>query len=118
LQDASKATLETLRLPTRVLAPFLVLILVSLFTPRNSTSALDRYYAKMHTEVDPDPEADSLKLKQAYLNPRQYESQRLFPGTDLELMRPGFKDIFGFVVSVGVCALIVGLLVWVGSIGA
>ncbi|MFN3191305.1 MAG: sodium:solute symporter [Aureliella sp.] len=118
LEDASKATLETLRLPTRVLAPFLVLVVVSLITPRNSTKALDRYYAKMHTEVDPDPEADRLKLQQAYLNPRQYESQRLLPGSDLELMRPGFKDVFGFAVSVGVCALIVGLLILVASIGA
>ncbi|MFK7736851.1 MAG: sodium:solute symporter [Pirellulaceae bacterium] len=118
LQNASKATLETLRLPTRVLLPFLIFIVVSFLTPRNEAKALDRYYAKMHTEVDADPEADRLKLTQAYRNPHQYESQRLFPGTDLEIMKPRAKDVVGFAICVGICAAIIWLLLILASLGA
>lgn len=117
LSRASKATIETLRLPPRVLTPFVVLVLISLVTPRNSQSALDRYYAKMKTEVDADPKADKIKLEAAYQNPAQYESMRLFPGTDLEFLKPRAKDIAGVVISIVVCGVVIGLLVYLAGIG-
>ena len=117
LANVSKATLETLRLPTRVLLPFLVLIVVSLVTPRTSKSALDRYYAKMKTEVHPDPETDRQNLEASYQNPSRFESQRLFPGTDIEALRPRKSDVVGFAISVAVCFLVIALLVWLAGIG-
>lgn len=118
LSSASKATIETLRLPPRVITPFVVLILLSFVTPRNEKSALDRYYAKMNTEVHPDPDQDKAKLAAAYANPEQYESIRLFPKTNLEFVRPRSKDIVGFVGSILVCGVVIGLLAWLAGIGA
>ncbi len=118
LSDASKATLETLRLPPRVLLPFLVLIIASFFTRQNSTEALDRYYAKMKTEVDPDPAKDMEKLATAFENPKMYQSQRLFPNSNLEMLRPRKVDIVGFLLSCVACVLIIGLLVWLAGIGS
>lgn len=118
LSTASKATIETLRLPPRLLMPFLVLILVSLVTRRESEEVLDRYYAKMRTVVDPDPVIDRRNLEQAYANPKQYEASRLFPKTDWEFVKPRRIDVVGFLVSVLVCFLIVGLLAWLASIGS
>ena len=46
MQNYSDALLKTLELPPKIIAPFLVMILLSLVTPKNSTAALDRYYAK------------------------------------------------------------------------
>lgn len=118
LADVSKATLETLRLPTRVLLPFLVLIVASYLTPRGNEAELDRYYAKMKTEVDPDPEMDRAELEKSYENPKRFEEKRLFPGTDLEFLRPRPSDVIGFAVSVAVCFLIISLLVWLAGIGS
>ncbi|MCO8124480.1 sodium:solute symporter family protein [Stieleria sp. TO1_6] len=118
LASASKATLETLRLPPRLLFPFVVLMLASLITPRNSKLALDRYYAKMNTEVDADPSADQAKLQAAFADPTQYDSIRLFPRSDWEFTRPRPKDWIGFLVSVAVCFVIVGLLAWLAGIGS
>lgn len=117
LSTASKATLETLRLPPRLLTPFLFLIVVSLFTPRNNQEALDRYYAKMMTEVDPDPEADRQKLEQSYSDPTSYRDRLLFPGTDWEFSKPSTTDVVGFLACVVTCFVIVGLLIWLASIG-
>lgn len=117
LSTASKATLETLRLPPRVLTPFLVLILVSYLTPRNSQIALDRYYAKMNTEVDPDPVRDAAKLQQAYDQPDRYADLKIFAG-DLEFVRPSSKDVVGFIASIGVCAAVIALLVWLAGLGS
>ncbi|MCR9293611.1 MAG: hypothetical protein NXI32_12885, partial [bacterium] len=118
LSIVSKATLETLRLPPRVLTPFLVFIVVSLMTRRGSQHVLDRYYAKMKTEVDPDPEIDRRKLEAAYANPSMYADKRLFPGTDWEFLKPRSIDIAGFVISVIVCGLMIGLLVFLAGIGS
>ncbi|MCA9160200.1 MAG: hypothetical protein KDA72_17820, partial [Planctomycetales bacterium] len=118
LSSVSKATLETLRLPPRVLTPFLVLILASLVTPRNSSTTLDRYYVKMKTVVDPDPVKDREQLEISYADPRRFEGQRMFPGTDWEMLRPRAKDIIGVMLSIGVCGLIIGLVVFLAGIGA
>ncbi len=118
LASASKATLETLRIPTRVCLPFLVLIVVSFLTPRGSQAGLDRYYAKMKTEVDPDHEVDLRNLAESYQNPKRFEHLRLFPGTDIEALRPRPSDVIGFLVSVAVCFLMIGILIWLAGIGA
>lgn len=118
LAHASKATLETLRLPTRLLLPFLVLIIASFFTPRNSREALDRYYAKMKTEVDPDRQADLRNLELSYRNPHRFKERLLFPNTDFEFVKPRPKDYLGFLAAVGICFLVVGGLAWLAGIGA
>lgn len=117
LSTKSKASLETLRLPPRVLLPFLVLIVVSLLTPRNSKAGLDRYYAKMKTEVDADRVADAAKLEAAYADPSVFESRKMFPGTDFEMLKPRAKDVGGFLASCAACVAIIGLLVWLAGIG-
>ncbi len=118
LSRCSSATLETLRLPPRVLLPMFVLVVLSFVTPRNSKSALDRYYAKMKTEVHPDPEQDARQLSEAYDNPQMHNARLLFPGTDLEFVRPRPKDVIGFLASCGVCGIVIGLLVWLAQIGS
>ena len=118
LGTKSGAQLKALGLLPKIVLPFLVMILVSLVTRRNSRECLDRYYAKMKTPVDPDPEIDRQKLEAAYADPSQLESRKLLPGTQFEFQRPTRADIVGFLVSVAACFGIIGLAVWVASIGA
>ena len=118
LSRVSKATLETLRLPTRLFLPFLVLIVASFFTKRNSRESLDRYFAKMKTEVDADPKKDREKLEKSYADPARFDDRRLMPGTDFEFMRPRIRDVLGFLISIGICFVVIGLLTWLAGIGA
>jgi SSS family solute:Na+ symporter len=117
LSDASKGTLEALRLPTRLLLPFLILFVLSHLTKRGTRNSLDRYFAKMNTPVLADPEADRQALEVAFANPANACDRKLMPSSDWEFVQPTTKDVVGFVVSCGVCALIIGLLVWIASIG-
>jgi SSS family solute:Na+ symporter len=118
LTGMDNATLETLRLPPRVITPLAVMILLSLITPGNRKQALDRYYAKMKTPVDPDPEQDRKALESAYADPSSLEHRRLCPWWGLEIQKPTWKDIVGFLVCVGVCFVFVALAVWVANIGS
>ncbi len=117
LSGASKATLETLRLPPRVLLPFVILVLCSLFTPRNTEKSLHHYYAKMNTEVDADPARDSANLEAAYSSTDYAKDRKLFPNSDLEFVKPTTKDIIGFTISVLACFVVLGLLIWIAGIG-
>ncbi len=118
LTGLANPMLETLRLPPRIIAPFLVMILLSWITPKNSPKVLDRYYVKMKTPVDPNPEKDAQELQRSYENPHRYDHKKLFPGTQLEFQKPTWLDVVGFVVSFGICFLIIALAVWVANLGA
>lgn len=112
------ATLKTLRLPPKLLTPFALMILLSFFTPRCRKPGLDRYYTKMKVPVDPNPDRDRANLEAAYANPSSLESRKLFPGTNLEILKPRLIDVVGFVVSVLICVLFVWGIVWMASLGA
>lgn len=118
LETYSDQLLETLKFPALILTPFLVMVLVSLVTPRNSQQALDRYYAKMKTPVDPDHAADAAELEKSYADPKRYAHKKLLgPDSSWEIQKPTLTDIVGFVVSLVICFAIVYLTVWMAKIG-
>ena len=43
---------------------------------------------------------------------------RLYRRTDIEALRPRPSDVIGFLVSVAVCFLMIGILIWLAGIGA
>ena len=118
LEAKSDSMLATMELPPKIIAPFLVMIVLSFLTRRNSKETLDRYYTKMKTPVIPEPEEDARVLAEAIRDPSKYEDRKLFPGSDLEFCRPGMKDILGFCGTFVLCFMIIGLAVWVATIGA
>lgn len=118
LREADKALLATLRLPPRLITPFLIMILLSLLLPRNSQDALDRYYVKMKTPVAPDPQEDQRQLKESYEDPHRFDDKKLFPGSQWEVQRPTTADVVGFLVSVVICFLFVGLAYWLAQLGS
>jgi SSS family solute:Na+ symporter len=117
LSALNDATLGTLELPPKIIFPFLVMILFSLVTRRNSPEGLDRYYAKMKTPVDPNHKVDKANLAAAYQAPQEMEKRKLFPGTDFEFQKPTLVDVAGFVICVAVCFAIIGLAVLAANIG-
>ncbi len=117
LRKYDKAMLTTLHLPPKLIMPFVVIISLSFVTRPGSKEALDRYYVKMKTPVKSDPEEDQRELELSYATPNRFDHRKMFPGTNLEIQNPTTADIVGFVVSVGVCVLFVGLAMWVASIG-
>ncbi|MBC8353395.1 MAG: hypothetical protein H8E66_15460 [Planctomycetes bacterium] len=117
MTSMTDATLDTLSLPPKIITPFLVMILISLITPRNSKEGLDRYYSKMKTPVVPDHEQDRMNLEEAFANIESMEERKLFPGSSLEIQRPTKADIIGVVVCFAVCFAIIGMAVVVANIG-
>ena len=114
----SNAAVETLRLPTRVILPFVVMILLSLITPRVNRDQLDRFYVKMKTPVDPDPQADLRELTISYSHPSRYDDKRLIRAFGLEMQRPNLVDMAGFIVCFIICFSLIWLTVWLAQLGS
>ena len=118
LDNLSREAVQALRVPLKVTLPFLVMILASLLTRPNRKEALDRFYVKMKTPTEPDPEEDVKALELSYAEPQRFDHKNLFPGTSFEFQRPGKTDIVGFLIScLGVVGVIL-LALWVASIGS
>lgn len=117
MQPQPDSMLAAMELPPKIIAPFLVMILCSLLTRPNGRKALDRYYAKMKTPVRPNPEADQQALASAMRHPEKLESQKLFPGSNLEFSRPKAGDIIGFLTTFAFCFLIIAFALWIASLG-
>ena len=118
LVNANRQWLKTLELPTRLVLPVVVMILLSLVTKPGSSQALDRYYVKMKTPVDPDPQEDEKQLQESYDNPQRFDSKKLFPNSSFEMQKPTRADTVGFLVSVGVCFLFLAIAYFLANIGA
>ncbi len=114
----TNATLSTLELPPVIIGPFLVMILVSLVTRKNSQEALDLYYAKMKTPVIQDPVKDAEVIANCLKDRDALEAKKLFPGTSLEFQRPSRFDFWGVIVCFLICFAIIGLAWLMGQIGA
>jgi len=92
------------------LFPFLLLFLFSRLTKPVPGELTDRFYAKMHTPVQPTPEEEEAALEAAYRDPGMYETQKMFPGSDWELLKWTRMDYIGFFGSWALVGVIIVLL--------
>ena len=117
LREYSDSTLKTLDYPPKIIVPFLVMVLVSWITRPNSDAALDRYYVKMKTPAERDPDEDAAQLELSYQQPDRFNDRKLWPNSQLEFQRPTRLDVIGFVLSMAACFGIIGLAVMLTRIG-
>ncbi|MDZ7373544.1 MAG: sodium:solute symporter family protein [candidate division KSB1 bacterium] len=103
----TKAQLVATRFFFDALFPFVVLFLFSYLTKPLPKDYLDRFFAKLHTPVQPSRDLDEKALQEAYRNPARFERQKLFPGSNWEILKPSKADLLGF----GGSWIVVGLLI-------
>jgi hypothetical protein len=97
--------------------PFVLLLIFSRFTRRNSEHVLRDFYARIHTPAVADAELDARLVREKIDNPELVEQDKIFPGTDWEFWRPTTFDVLGFLACVGFVIVIIGLYMVVASIG-
>jgi SSS family solute:Na+ symporter len=111
----SKAQLSAVRFGFDALFPFLLLFLLSAFTRPGAKADLDRFFARVHTPIQPTPEEEERALRRAVENyEEEVERRKLKPGSNWEIMKPQLVDILGFVgcwVLVGVIIVLLWLMV-------
>jgi len=104
----SKAQLSAVRFGFDAVFPFVLLFLLSAFTRPVPKTDLDRFFARVHTPVQPTPEAEERALRQAVEHYEEVEARKLRPGSNWEIMKPKLVDILGFAG----CWVIVGVIIF------
>ena len=110
----SKAQLNAVRFGFDALFPFLLLFLLSALTRPISKPDLDRFFAKVHTPVQPTKDDEERALRHAVEHYDEIERRKLRPGSNWEFMKPVRADVLGFVGSwllVGVIIFLLWLMV-------
>jgi SSS family solute:Na+ symporter len=110
--NATKAQLVATRFLFDGGFPFLLLFVFSIFGRGVSKKKLDKFFAKMHTPVQPTDEEEEKALQAAYDNPEQFKKDKIWPESSWEIMKPGKMDIIGFGGSWIIVGFIIFLL-WV-----
>lgn len=103
----SKAQLSAVRFGFDALFPFLLLFLLSAVTRPVPKADLDRFFARVHTPVQPTPEEEEQALRHAVEHYEEVEKRKLRPGSNWEIMKPKMIDVIGF----GGCWLLVGVII-------
>ena len=104
----SKAQLSAVRFGFDAVFPFVLLFLLSAFTKPVPKPDLDRFFARVHTPVQPTREGEERALRRAVEHYEEIEARKLKPGSNWEIMKPKLIDLLGF----GGCWLLVGVIVF------
>ncbi|MDP2915389.1 MAG: sodium:solute symporter family protein [Candidatus Aminicenantes bacterium] len=110
----TKAQLSAARFFFDALFPFLLLFLISFVTRPAPKEALDRFFGRIHTPVQPTPELDAQAVQDAYDHPDKFRTRKVWPRSQWEIMKPGRMDVIGFGgswVLVGIIILLLWLMV-------
>lgn len=119
LEHNSYAFNETLRILTRTLVPFLIIVLVSLLSvhAKEEEDGLDRFYVRMKTPVAATPEEDRKEVEASYAEVTRFDHTLLFPRTQWQFTRWDRTDSLGFLFTLAMVGLILGLLLLVVNLG-
>lgn len=108
---------ETLRIVIRTSVPFIILIIVALFTKPDNRKMLDLFFAKMKTKVLLDKQRDAEELALSCENPHRFDHNKLFPRSDWEFEKWDREDFWGVVISILIITAIIATLKLLVTIG-
>ncbi|HYW96629.1 MAG TPA: sodium:solute symporter family protein [Bacteroidales bacterium] len=119
LSQHAYALNETLRVLTRTLIPFFVIILLSLLTshPENERQILNAFYVKMKSPVRENRQEDMKEMAYSLQNPHRFDHLLLFPNTQWQFTKWNRTDTLGFLFSILMVVLILLFLYFAVNLG-
>jgi SSS family solute:Na+ symporter len=111
LRTWSKPQLVAARFYFDAIVPFLLLFVISWVTRPVPKDVLDRFFARVHTPVQPTPEAEAAAIAAAIAHPDRLDADKVFPGSQWEIMKPARSDYIGFFGTWALVGLIL-LALW------
>ena len=112
---------ETLRVLSRVVLPFLILIVISLMTRRSveETEAAERLAARLLTPLGATPDEDARQVALSNQSPDRFDHLKLFGARSMWQFRQWDRvDGIGFVINVVVVLAVIGSLFFFFNLGS
>lgn len=118
LESYANSLIETLRIPLRLIIPFLLVMLVSNISRQNSSEILNIFFAKMKTPVHPNPEEDQKRLVEYAQSSERLRNMKLFPNSSWEFLKWTREDVVGFLLTICAVGIIIAMAMAISAIGA
>ncbi|HPI74027.1 MAG TPA: sodium:solute symporter family protein [bacterium] len=109
--NSTKAQLVAYRFLFDALFPFVLLFLLSYVTKKNDKEVLDYFFAKLHTPVQKTPELEEKLIAEGTQHPEKFEKDKIWKGSNWEILKPGLNDFLGFTISC-LFVLVILFLLW------
>ena len=109
---------ETIRIMIRTIVPFLIMSLFVFATRPDDRDRVARFYAKMRTKVNADPDKDRQELARSMEDVDRHRDRLLFPNSQWEFYRWHREDTAGFFLAVLAVGGILVLMATLVSLGA
>lgn len=110
---------ETLTFIFRIVFPFLILMLVALFTKPLEKERLDQFYGKLLTPVEGSCNLeDDREMEITRATPTRFNHLKIFPDSNWEFRKWNREDWTGVIVSCFAVISVVGLLMLIVSLGS
>jgi hypothetical protein len=107
LKEKTPSQLLTIRYLVDAFLPFLIMIPISLITTnRGLEENIKRFYVKMKTQVIADRELDEAELEKSYADPTRFDNLKLFPKSNWEFCKWTKEDLYGFLATSALTAII------------
>jgi SSS family solute:Na+ symporter len=116
LRGFSKSGLMTISYIMDILAPFILMFLVSWFTTPVNAGILNRFYARFHTPVHTDLEQDKKEIERSTQDTSRFDDRKLFPNSNWELMKPTPVVFWGFWACAGIAVLVLAFAFLISNI--
>ncbi len=100
VEEMSPSTRNASRYIYDAVLPFIVLLIVSLFTPKPDQQRIDRFFGKMKTPVGATPEEEEAAMAETIRNPHRFDHTKMFPGSSWEFTKWTKVDAVGFLICV------------------
>jgi solute:Na+ symporter, SSS family len=108
VEDFTPPMILTTRLLADAAIPLLLLLVVSLMTPRTESLHLARFYARLKTPVGATPQEEAAEIAHSEADPGRFDHLKLFPRSDWEFTKWDRTDAVGFLAC---CAFVAFVLV-------
>jgi solute:Na+ symporter, SSS family len=113
-----KAQIISLGYYLDVLVPLLLMIFVSFFTKQNNDNELNQFYGRLHTPVRGSREDDEKEMELTRRDPKRFSSNKVFPNSSIELLKPTTRDWVGFLLVCAASAIVILILLLLTKIGS
>ena len=117
LQNLGVGDLNAFGFYLDIIIPFLIIIIISFFTRKNSSENLDQFYGRLHTPVRGTPEDDAREMEITRKYPTRFRQNKMFPNSSIELLKPTKRDVLGFLTIWGIVLLVVVFLFVLTKLG-
>ncbi|MFI4910764.1 MAG: sodium:solute symporter [Sedimentisphaeraceae bacterium JB056] len=117
LQSNPYALNETIRYIIRIIFPFAVLMIVSLFTKPEDKKRLDLFYVKMKTPANADREQDVRDMELSVKDPARFDHKKMFPNSNWEFEKFDNLDMKGIVWYTVAAVVIIAAVYGVSYLG-